>query len=196
MSSRRISCPPERSCTTSARIFAAASAKGFTEAICDPMWHATPTMRMPGNDAASRYAFPARRAGTPNLLEESAVAMCGCVRASTSGLTRKATGATCFLRTATRESCSSSSSLSQLNCRIPASSAAAISSSRLPTPEKTMRLASPPACRARKSSPPETMSNPYPSLARSARRARLGADFTAKQACTSRPRRAERKTRA
>src|SRR6266850_731435 len=91
---------------------------------------------MPGSAAANRYALRARRAGIPNLLEESAVAMCGWVRASTSGLSRKATGATCCLRTATRESCSSSSSLSQLNCKMPASSAAAISSSRLPDPEE------------------------------------------------------------
>src|SRR6266853_1582533 len=67
---------------------------------------------------------------------------------------------------------------------MPASSAATISSCRLPTPEKTTLRGSPPACSTRKSSPPETMSKPRPSRASNASRARFGADFTAKQART------------
>src|SRR2546425_212173 len=175
MSRRRMSWPSSRNRNTRARIFSAASAKGFTEAIWEPMWQATPTARMPGSEAASRYVASTRSAGMPNLLVERAVAMCGCVRASTSGFTRSATGATLFLRAAMRESCCSSSSLSQLNWKMPASNAAASSSCRLPTPEKTTLRASPPACSTRKSSPPETMSKPRPSRASNASKARFGA---------------------
>src|SRR5215470_13558937 len=55
---------------------------------------------------------------------------------------------------------------------MPVSSAYAISSSRLPTPEKTIFFGSQPARSVRKSSPPETMSAPAPnenSVRRSAR---------------------------
>src|SRR5205814_51609 len=51
MSSRRMSWPSERSSRTRARIFAAASENGFTEPICEPVWQATPTARIPGSEA-------------------------------------------------------------------------------------------------------------------------------------------------
>ena len=63
---------------------------------------------------------------------------------------------------ATRAMASSSASLSTLNIRTPAFSPAAISSSVLPTPAKTVRPGSPPATSTRYSSPPETTSNPLP----------------------------------
>ena len=52
--------------------------------------------------------------------------------------------------------------LSTLNCRIPASSPAAISSSVLPTPENTIFSGSMPAAKARCNSPKETISAPAP----------------------------------
>ena len=55
-----------------------------------------------------------------------------------SGLTRSATGAGLPSRSATWLSTWSSSALSTLNARIPASSAASISTSVFPTPAKTM----------------------------------------------------------
>jgi hypothetical protein len=56
---------------------------------------------------------------------------------------------------------------------MPASSAARISSRALPTPEKTILSALPPAASTRASSPPETMSKPAPRSAKSLRMARL-----------------------
>ena len=77
MSRRRMSWPSSRSRDTKARIFTAASAKGFSEAIWEPMWQATPTARIPGSEAASRYVLTTRSAGMPNLLVDRAVAMWG-----------------------------------------------------------------------------------------------------------------------
>jgi hypothetical protein len=81
-------------------------------------------------------------------------------------LTRIEIGACLPFDRATSESASISGSLSTLKQRMPASRAALISSRVLPTPEKTMRSPSTPAARARRSSPPETMSMPAPMPAR------------------------------
>ena len=101
------------------------------------------------------------------------------VRASTSGLTLTATGATRPSPAATSLSASSSGSLSTLNCRTPPSSASRISSRVLPTPEKTIRSPGTPAARARRYSPSLTTSIPAPSEPISASTARLELAFTA-----------------
>ena len=81
--------------------------------------------------------------------------MYGCVFGSTSGFTRSAIGrADPSMRRATIEIRASSLALSTLRTRTPASSAKAISSSVLPTPEKTTLRGSPPAFTTRNSSPP------------------------------------------
>jgi hypothetical protein len=74
---------------------------------------------------------------------------------------------------------SSSSSDSTLSERIPASTAARISSSRLPTPEKTIPSGEIPACRHFASSPPETTSAPSPSAATTRRTASASLAFAA-----------------
>ena len=83
------------------------------------------------------------------------------------------------MRRATMEIRASSGALSTLRTRTPASSANAISSSVLPTPEKTTLRGSPPARSTRKSSPPETMSKPEPSRAKRLSTARFELAFTA-----------------
>ncbi len=80
---------------------------------------------------------------------------------------------------ATCDSAESSGSLSTLKHRMPASSACAISSRVLPTPEKTMRSPGMPAASARFSSPPETMSAPAPMRASVAMTAWLELAFSA-----------------
>ncbi|HQY89528.1 MAG TPA: hypothetical protein PK402_12820 [Tepidisphaeraceae bacterium] len=67
---------------------------------------------------------------------------------------------------ATSDSASSSGSDSTLKQRISASSASAISSRVLPTPEKTILSPGTPAASARRNSPRETMSMPAPSFAK------------------------------
>ena len=99
--------------------------------------------------------------------------MYGCVLGSTSGFTRKLMGARLPAAAATASSRSSSSSDSTLKHRMPASSASRISASRLPTPENTILRGSPPAASTRANSPPDTMSKPLPSRAKSERIARL-----------------------
>jgi hypothetical protein len=74
---------------------------------------------------------------------------------------------------------SSSSSDSTLSERIPASTAARISSSRLPTPEKTIPSGEIPADRHFASSPPETTSAPSPSAATTRRTASASLAFAA-----------------
>ena len=105
--------------------------------------------------------------------------MYGCVFGSTSGFTRNDTGAVRPVRTATADSRSSSDADSTLKHRMPASSAASISASVLPTPENTTFAGSPPAARTRASSPPETMSKPLPSRASRSSTARLEFAFIA-----------------
>ena len=75
--------------------------------------------------------------------------------------------------------CSISRWDSALKARILAATPAAISSSVLPTPEKTIRSAGIPHSGAARSSPPETTSAPDPSLARRPSRARLELAFVA-----------------
>ena len=105
--------------------------------------------------------------------------MYGCVRASMSGLTRSDTGARFPAARASDASRSSSCADSTLKHPTPASSAAAISASRLPTPEKTMRPAGTPAASTRSSSPPDTMSNPAPSRPSTSMTARFELALTA-----------------
>ena len=62
---------------------------------------------------------------------------------------------------------------------MPSSSALAISSGFLLTPENTTLDGSPPAATTRSSSPPETISNPAPSLASILSTAKLELAFTA-----------------
>ena len=88
-----------------------------------------------------------------------------CVLASTSGLTRRLTGARRPSAVATSLSTSSSASLSTLKQPMPACSACRISARVLPTPEKITLAGSPPAASTRCSSPPETMSKPQPARA-------------------------------
>ena len=81
-----------------------------------------------------------------------------------SGLTRRATLARRpAARAAASEMRSISRSDSALKARRPASTPARISSSVLPTPEKTIRSAGNPLSRQARSSPPETTSAPAPS---------------------------------
>ena len=96
----------------------------------------------------------------------SPVEIYGCVSANTSGFTRSANLALTPSASARAASSPSSASDSTLNIRIPAFSAASISHSCLPTPEKTTRpSAALLARRTRSSSPPLTMSNPAPNSA-------------------------------
>src|SRR5207302_10018428 len=46
----------------------AASAKGFTEAIWEPMWQATPTARMPGSEAARSEEHTSELQSRENLV--------------------------------------------------------------------------------------------------------------------------------
>ncbi|CAI8390854.1 MAG: Uncharacterised protein [Halieaceae bacterium] len=88
--------------------------------------------------------------------------MYGCVFASTSGLIRTDMGATLPSRSANRSINKSSDVDSTLKQRIPAVSACSISDAALPTPEKTIFSASPPAWSTLCNSPPETISKPDP----------------------------------
>ena len=83
----------------------------------------------------------ARPMSTPNLFCLRPVEMYGWDFASMSGLTRRATRATLPPRRAIASIFSISRSDSALKARIPAATPAAISSSVLPTPEKTIRSA-------------------------------------------------------
>ena len=85
---------------------------------------------------------------------------------STSGFTRRATGARVPSSRATSSRVRSSLTDSTLKRRISAFSASRISSRVLPTPEKMIFFGGTPARSARCSSPPETMSAPAPALAR------------------------------
>lgn len=106
------------------------------------------------------------------------VVMYRCVCGSTSGVTRNAIRATRRSRAATRSIVSSSASDSTVRKRIRLRSAAAISSSVFPTPAKTIFSGPTPVARARRSSPPETMSKPAPAFARVFSTARFAHDFT------------------
>ena len=99
--------------------------------------------------------------------------------ASTSGLTLKDTGAITPKCAASLLILSSSSMTSTLKQRIPIFKAAKISSSRLPTPENTIFLASPPAASTRSNSPKETISKPEPNRAKTLSRAIFEFAFTA-----------------
>jgi len=74
----------------------------------------------------------------PNLFSALPVVILAWVAASTSGLTRSATGAVTPRALASPEITRSSCSDSTLNCMMPASSAAAISAADLPTPANTI----------------------------------------------------------
>ena len=105
--------------------------------------------------------------------------MYGCVFGSTSGFTRKLTGARSPIAAATAASRSSSGSLSTLKQWMRSRSAVRISSSVLPTPENTIRSPGTPAALARRYSPSLTTSMPAPSRAISASTARFEFAFTA-----------------
>ena len=110
--------------------------------------------------------------------------MCLWVLGRTTGLRRKQMRAIFFNFFAQALISSSSSRDSTLKELIPlpgSLSAKIISSSVLPTPEKTMLLAGIPDSRARLSSPPETMSAPEPSFARILTSSLFGFDLSAKQ---------------
>src|SRR4029079_9215742 len=99
--------------------------------------------------------------------------------AATSGLTRKPTGAVTPIDAATADSISASATDSRLNWQRTGVRARRISSSVLPTPEKTILSGATPAATARRYSPPETTSAPSPALARVAITALLGLALTA-----------------
>ena len=133
-----------------------------------------------GAAAAARAAANASAIGAPNLLPAWPVAMWGWVSsAASAGLTRRATGAAMSSSAAIRSMRSSSPRDSAWTAPIPAASAARSSAALLPTPENTMSAGSPPAARARASSPPETMSKPQPSVRSSCSTARLPLALTA-----------------
>jgi hypothetical protein len=113
-----------------------------------------------------------------NLVSRVPVAMYVCVSGSTSGLILSAARAFFLIEPAMRSSASSSGSDSTFKSRMSFSSANRISSSVLPTPAKTVFFGSPPALRTRKSSPPETTSNPLPCSCMSRRIERLELAFT------------------
>ncbi|MNN37537.1 hypothetical protein D3C81_1514890 [compost metagenome] len=123
----------------------------------------------------------------PNLLPFRPVEMYGWVLASTSGLMRSDTRARLPTRPATSFRRSSSGIDSTLKQRTSCASASSISAALLPTPENTTLRASPPAASTRLSSPPETMSNPAPSLANTCSTARLELAFMAYWTCALRP---------
>ena len=89
------------------------------------------------------------------------VAMCSGIDVGINAQARS--GACTPLLRAIRSMQASSASLSTLKLKTPWSSAYSISSCDLPTPAKVHFRGSPPAASTRKSSPPETMSNPAPS---------------------------------
>ncbi len=105
--------------------------------------------------------------------------MYGWVRGSTSGLTRKLTGARAPAAAAVAARSRSSDSDSTLKQWMPAASAARISSAVLPTPENTTCPGSPPAAITRASSPPDTMSKPPPIRAKRFSTARFELAFIA-----------------
>ena len=91
------------------------------------------------------------------------------------------------------------SSLSTLKARMPTSSAYSISSSRLPTPEKTIFFGSAPTLSARKISPRDTVSTPAPSADERAqhRQVRVGLHRVADEVrCAGRARRRTRDSAA
>jgi hypothetical protein len=102
----------------------------------------------------------------PNLFSDLPVEIFLCVLASTSGFTRTEMDAVTPFDTAVSDRASSSGSDSTLKHRIPLSRASAISSRVFATPENTIRSPGTPAARARRSSPPDTMSIPAPRPAR------------------------------
>ena len=112
-----------------------------------------------------------------------------------SGFTRIETGASMPRLDATSERAKSSGSLSTLKQKMPALSAAAISSRVLPTPENTIFRAATPARSARSISPSETMSMPAPLRASVASTAWLEFAFIAKHTSASSPANASANTR-
>ena len=97
-----------------------------------------------------------------------------------SGLIRRATLALVPTEAATSFSACNSDEDSTLNMRTSAFKASRISSALLPTPAKTIFEGETPALSARKSSPPDTISTPLPSLAMRRRMAILEFAFMAK----------------
>ena len=85
--------PSSSRSSTSATMRAAALVRGSSDVIWEPTWTCTPTGRSPSVAAASRKRARADSIGTPNLLVRSPVEMCGWLRASMSGFTRRATRA-------------------------------------------------------------------------------------------------------
>jgi hypothetical protein len=113
------------------------------------------------SSAAARWnASAASSRPTPNLLAASPVARYSWPPPATPGFSRTEIGAVRPADRAAAATSSSSSSDSILIERMPKSTAVRISSSRLPTPEKTMFAGAMPAFRALMSSPPETTSAP------------------------------------
>ena len=117
-----------------------------------------------------------RRMSMPNLCSRSPVEMYGCVSANTSGFTRSANRAFRFSLRARAASSSSSASLSTLNSRIPASSAAIDLRRRLaharehnpPRPPPAQPPSPAPAhrqrqCRSPRRDPPAASESPAPS---------------------------------
>ena len=157
-------CPAKRSVSCSRR--SQASIKGDKSISCEPMWQSIPTMRKWCRLPACRYACSASAMAMPNLLAFRPVEIYGWVLASTSGLMRSETGAVLPSRCATALILSNSGRLSTLKHLMPAFNANSISTSLLPTPEKMILSALPPAASTRAISPPETVSKPLPSRAK------------------------------
>ena len=102
----------------------------------------------------------------PNLFSFKPVEIYGWVFGSTSGFTRNDTGAdfpTLFAISFNLYNSLFDSTLKHLMSLLKASF---ISSSRFPTPEKTIFFGSPPAFITRYNSPPETTSKPEPNFAK------------------------------
>ena len=161
-----ISAPSARTSATNRDIFRSAFRNGATEQIGEPRCTWTPQSRTCGYRERSANIRRARWRSIPNLFSFLAVVVLVFVRASTSGFSRSATAALVPKPDAISLIAVSSDADSTVNIRIPALSAARISSANFPTPAKTTLAGSPPARNTRKSSPPETTSKPAPAFAR------------------------------
>ena len=155
-----------------------------------------PTTAIPGSARRLGVDLAGAAIGMPNLFSALPVAILAWVRASTSGLTRIATGAATPSRCATSESARELGLGLDVELADAGSSASRISPPVLPTPEKTIRSPGTPAARARRNSPSETTSMPAPSEAISAQHGEVGIGLHRDSRCTwSRPASASSNTR-
>ena len=171
--------PSTFSAATRSTITRAACANGSIVRICEPMWTCTPATWSPGRAAASRRMATALATGMPNLLCSRPVEMWGCVPASTSGLTRRATRARVPWLRAMASIRSSSPGDSALITPTPRPMARSSSSRDLPTPVNTSSSGMNPARSATSISPTEFASAFTPSARRWRMTARVELAFSA-----------------